>query len=689
MSNVSLNIKPPHAVKLRQLLQKGVIQSSKPEEWKRFLEYLRKDNKNLILRVNKIDTKYEIPTDDEITNELIKILTIENKTQCQMALNKCRQLCNHLDIYDILTKKVLCDEYLLCFLFGDPTSRDADICVVVDEQFSNNGMPYLLSEFVKVKIMERLKSVGYEITSISKLDIVTICINNSGRISAISKGSERDIVRIFKATCHLHIKLDDLPFIKDIDDDSDADKHDKMSAIAKFLLDHLEVLALDYNLLRPLKTKAYKEGIDHMIILSQKMFSKLYLDLSNIKSTDIWRNIMKSLVMKYCQIILISQQVPVYEYIKSNLAILIGNKYAKWISIEELEWFLFRGTRGSMLRDPAIILLFLHKEYNKIVNTFFESIKPYYVNIPHNTLTNIEIPPFSCDLIEAFLNSPIKPSVEFTELYDVFVELYKFLYKIENFSLNKAFQSLPPTKEEKKRLEDILGEDKFKQVYCDVLQKSQEWFNMRSEYIGGGSSGKTGDIHNLLRGAITEEFIKDYLRKIVSNAKLIKTIFNLEDNNVYSFNLQCFIFIIFIIFCIFNVYVSIDINNIYSIILYSIISALSIGFFIYFLYKRRYSLTDVKFMDVGIIIDEHKKISCSPDGLLLFSSKKRVVPVEIKSLHSSIKNKDYYRGINLAKKQCMNVKHILNSSNITHYLIILSWYEPDSSLTLELHYKEF
>ena len=94
-------------------------------------------------------------------------------------------------------------------------------------------------------------------------------------------------------------------------------------------------------------------------------------------------------------------------------------------------------------------------------------------------------------------------------------------------------------------------------------------------------------------------------------------------------------------------------------------------------------------MDVGIIIDEHKKISCSPDGLLLFSSKKRVVPVEIKSLHSSIKNKDYYRGINLAKKQCMNVKNILNSSNITHYLIILSWYEPDSSLTLELHYKEF
>lgn len=73
-----------------------------------------------------------------------------------------------------------------------------------------------------------------------------------------------------------------------------------------------------------------------------------------------------------------------------------------------------------------------------------------------------------------------------------------------------------------------------------------------------------------------------------------------------------------------------------------------------------------------------KSKACAPDLLLVNSNE--IIPVEIKCLKSSKKNSDYYDSLDLAQKQCMSVKNIIDlfkKGLVKRKIIILSWFEDD------------
>jgi len=90
-------------------------------------------------------------------------------------------------------------------------------------------------------------------------------------------------------------------------------------------------------------------------------------------------------------------------------------------------------------------------------------------------------------------------------------------------------------------------------------------------------------------------------------------------------------------------------------------------------------LSDMKKITIGMIVENVNLGSrgCCPD--LILASGKEIVPVEIKCLKTLVKNKDYYRGISLAKRQCEGTIEIFGSNYshlINKYLIIIvGWSE--------------
>ena len=87
-------------------------------------------------------------------------------------------------------------------------------------------------------------------------------------------------------------------------------------------------------------------------------------------------------------------------------------------------------------------------------------------------------------------------------------------------------------------------------------------------------------------------------------------------------------------------------------------------------------------IQIGLVVKDitEKSIGCSPDMILV--SEDEIIPVEIKSLHTSRKNNDYYRGLKLALRQCDGLVEILLSFGITksvinRKLVIISWFDDD------------
>jgi hypothetical protein len=90
-------------------------------------------------------------------------------------------------------------------------------------------------------------------------------------------------------------------------------------------------------------------------------------------------------------------------------------------------------------------------------------------------------------------------------------------------------------------------------------------------------------------------------------------------------------------------------------------------------------LSTMKKITIGMIVQDikHGSRGCCPD--LILASNEEIIPVEIKCLKTLSKNKDYYRAINLAKKQCIGTIELLGKNYsylIQRYLvIILGWSE--------------
>jgi len=578
------------------------------EQFTQLVEHITTIPRNNFLRHDKIIGEI---TDDIICEKLIELLN----SYPINTLKNIRSIVGgkiHITTYDLYTQF-----YISCVVIGCPGSTDIDVVVFVTKENIKDGKPLELSPTLLITLMTELRDAGYSIESIDDLDINVLCVNESGHIIANMKGGA-EIANIINLTHHYHKQKYPIPHLQTIE----VSIFDKLRAISKFILDNLKNLTIDYEKIRSSKQEAYQNGTDSMIQFTVSEDFLGNLDLVNINNTKEWKDLWKSLTMKFCQLILLVDDQ--YEYTKEQLAVKTAKLFPERENLtDELLWFLFRGNKGRIdIDNTEDTIRFLHQKYCVIVANHFASVKPSYMTITRDTLLKTIIEqelPFPEDLLKAFFESPNVPTLTFEKLWVEFVLLYKEVYNVSSFSLNKLFQTPVSSLGDRLKLFTLLGKTNYEQ-FVWIAQRSDEWFALRKLYPGGTDLGNISDTlqatYNLLRGSITEMIIQKLFSPSVIKLK----------NEDYSW------------------------------------------------------------VDTGLI--HNGKKSCAPDGLLVSSTK--LIPVEIKSLHTSVKNSDYYRGIELATKQCNSVRTILNRPGvITHYLVILSWYNPDGSLELELHYKEF
>ena len=578
------------------------------KEWEQFpqlVEDIRTNSRNNILRGITDDI-----TDDIICEKLISLL---NSSPIKTLKNIKSVLVEiHITTYDLYTQF-----YISWVVIGCPGSTDIDVVVFVTKENIKDGKPLELSPTLLITLMTELRDARYSIESIDDLDINVLCVNEEGHIIANAKGGA-EIANIINTTHQYHKQKYPIHYLQTIE----VSIFDKLRAISKFILDKLKNLTQDYEKIRSSKQEAYQNGTDAMILFTVSEDFLGNLDLVNINNTKEWKDLWKSLTMKFCQLILLVNKQ--YEYTKEQLAKKTGKLFPELENLtDELLWFLFRGNKGRIdIDNTEDTIRFLHQKYCEIVTNHFESVKPTYMTITKDTLLDTIIEQelhFPEDLLKAFFESPNVPTSTFEKLWDEFVLLYKEVYNVSSFSLNKLFQTPVSSLDDRLKLFTLLGKTNYEQ-FVWIAQRSDEWFALRKLYPGGTDLGNIGEtlqaIYNLIRGSITEMIIQELFSPSVIGLK----------NEAY------------------------------------------------------------RWLDTGLI--HNAKKSCAPDGLLVSSTD--IIPVEIKSLHSSVRNSDYYRGIKLATKQCNSVRTILNRPDvITHYLVILSWYKPDGSLELELHYKEF
>lgn len=578
------------------------------KEWAQFsqlVESIITNPRNIIMRGITDAT-----TDADICEKLIELLNSSPIKTLKNIISVIGDI--QIPEYDLYTQF-----YISCVVIGCPGSTDIDVVVFVTKENIKDGKPLELSPTLLITLMTELRDAGYSIESIDDLDINVLCVNESGHIIANMKGGA-EIANIINLTHHYHKQKYPIPHLQTIE----VSIFDKLRAISKFILDNLKNLTPEYEKIRSSKQEAYQNGTDAMIQFTVSEDFLGNLDLVNINNTKEWKDLWKSLTMKFCQLILLVDDQ--YEYTKEQLAVKTAKLFPERENLtDELLWFLFRGNKGRIdIDNTEDTIRFLHQKYCVIVANHFASVKPSYMTITRDTLLKTIIEqelPFPEDLLKAFFESPNVTTSTFEKLWDEFVLLYKEVYNVSSFSLNKLFQTPVSSLGDRLKLFTLLGKTNYEQ-FVWIAQRSDEWFALRKLYPGGTDLGNISDTlqatYNLLRGSITEMIIQKLFSPSVIGLK----------NEDYSW------------------------------------------------------------VDTGLI--HNGKKSCAPDGLLVSSTK--LIPVEIKSLHTSVKNSDYYRGIELATKQCNSVRTILNRPGvITHYLVILSWYNPDGSLELELHYKEF
>lgn len=434
-----------------------------------------------------------------------------------------------------------------------------------------------------MRLKSELVELGYDLSRDVDISLVVVKDNN---IIALSKGG-RETQNIIISTHAYHSQKYPVPALEWVT----CDILDKCRAIAKFYLDHLEHIALDYASVRELKKNAYLVGTDAMLEFSKTILQ--YINLTNIELAQ-WMNTMKSIVMKYIQVILLS--VGKYEYTKEGLSLLISELYKHEFDTigENCLWFLMRGKRGIFSEK---VIVFLHTKYVEIIENYYESFKIDHITMFKGTLHNPTMLPI--ELYKEFLESPIHPTPLFTEVWE---KTYG------DTKLNDVFEIESSSDVDRAKLLKFFSSDVHERFIWEN-QRSPEWLRLLNYYTCGSHTKIIGldmqSKYNLIRGSIVEMIIcKSFVPEMIGLAGFTK-------------------------------------------------------------------------IQIGLIVAgiEEKSNGCAPDLLLV--SDDEIIPVELKCLCSGRKNGDYYRGLDLAKRQCSSVKNILTIPVIKRALIILSWFDGD------------
>lgn len=209
-------------------------------------------------------------------------------------------------IYHLIMSETIYKSFVI---IGCPTSIDINIVCIIE-----NSDMYSIPELEIDRLKSELVELGYNLER--KLDIRIVVIENN----AVSNDTNETTNTII-STYQYHRQKYPMP---DLIWQS-VDIIDKCQRIANFLLDN------DSDLL----------------------------------STDDPTNIMKSLVMLYVQLILLDDNI--YEYTKQGLIDRIALMVPVGTISQNVEWFLFRGQRGTFSDQ---LIPWLHFRYMQILTTY-------------------------------------------------------------------------------------------------------------------------------------------------------------------------------------------------------------------------------------------------------------------------------------------------------------------------------
>lgn len=369
-------------------------------------------------------------------------------------------------------------------IIGCPHSTDIDVVCLVKHFNQSNGKPKtLLSTELNRLHYEIFEELNYDKSK--DLDINLISIQNSNITSILKGGKETQ--NIILETYQYHKQkypIPQLDFVK-------VSMLEKCRSIAKYFLDYLEFICEDYKLLRDSKKIAYANTS------SMLDFSKLiiqHIDLNNIHNSKKWKNTMKSLVMKFIQLILLEHNI--YSYAKLDMINKIKSIFNN-LDEEGLKWYLFRGTIGI---ENQKVFFELNELYVKILTDCMLNIDNITLekDIWFCTIDKQIINKFGC-----FFEQPNMPTEKFEQYWNKTFG--------PDVSINSVFEAESSTTSTQTHLLKLFDEY-FHKNFIWINQRSPEWLDLLTNFYKCGTNSKEippgfmGKF-NLIRGAIAEYII--------------------------------------------------------------------------------------------------------------------------------------------------------------------------------------
>lgn len=360
-------------------------------------------------------------------------------------------------------------------VFGCPDSTDIDVVVVVDKQSNGDPRPLLTSEYGR--LVEELTELGYDL-DVRSLDYNLIVINpDEKRIIASTKGGDEtqnmvNLTHMFHKQMYPH---PDMAMVK-------VKMSDKLRAFSKYVLNYLEYIVEDYQGLRERKKEVYREGVESIMAYVDTL-QPLFIVQSDQKR---WFNTMKAIVMKYCQMVLLNSDILLY----TKAEICDAMRSITPDVVDGIEWFMFRGKRGTFNSNTIPTL---HRYYSTYLKEHLNRFDVKTIKIRKRDIANpTDLPD---DLFQEFLTSPTQHTFKFQEMW---IDTYgdstiNSMFKIKSSDEETVYSVLP---------------EEFRSHLILMDQRSPEWLELLKFYSCGKNSKIIGDDFrskfNLIRGAITE-----------------------------------------------------------------------------------------------------------------------------------------------------------------------------------------
>lgn len=386
----------------------------------------------------------------------------------------------------VKTLELLCTElystYSSWFIYGCPLSTDIDIAVVVDKH--SNGQTSPLSNSELTRLENELEEFGLDLSR--GLDINFIAIEDN-EIVAISKGG-KEVQNMIIATYKEHKQKHKLELVGEVP----IRIEDRLRSLSKFILDRLEILIgkTAYTEFREERRGLYALGTEQKLKFTIDIIDKFIQHPSNKK----WIDTMKSLTMKYIQLIMLDSGKAAYTKLELAEYVLdIAPKYSSGAA-----WFLTRGKIGMYNPD---IIPFLHSHYVKIIRKFLNRFQMKEFEYETSKLDNpTKIPD---EIFTEFLKCPVIATDKFEAIWEA---EYKDSGIGDKFILDC---------DEEDSIISLIGK-KYRKKMIFIPQRTPEWKDLLEFYTCGKNSKTIGTDfqakHNLIRGSLSEIIVESLFK---------------------------------------------------------------------------------------------------------------------------------------------------------------------------------